>query len=119
RRPRMRSRKAPERRWCSSARASRKHRAARTTSPPSTTTSRNSSAHWEAREDEMTDFLQLMALPFVACLILTGIHAYLGLHVIEREVIFVDLALAQIAAFGGALAVLFGHGLESGFAYWM
>ena len=48
----------------------------------------------------MSAFLELMLKPFVACLILTGIHAYLGLHVIEREVIFVDLALAQIAGNG-------------------
>jgi zinc/manganese transport system permease protein len=46
-------------------------------------------------------------------LILTGIHAYLGLHVIEREVIFVDLALAQLAAFGATLGFLWGFGLHS------
>ena len=45
----------------------------------------------------MEIFLFLLA-PFVASLILTGIHAYLGVHVVERGVIFVDLALAQIAA---------------------
>ena len=61
----------------------------------------------------MTDFLHLMIGPFTACLILTGIHAYLGLHVIEREVIFVDLALAQIAAFGATLGYLWGFGLHS------
>ena len=56
----------------------------------------------------MSAFLELMLKPFVACLILTGIHAYLGLHVIEREVIFVDLALAQIAAFGATLGFFWG-----------
>ena len=56
----------------------------------------------------MISFLQLMLRPFIACLILTGIHAYLGLHVIEREVIFVDLALAQIAALGATIAFLVG-----------
>jgi len=61
----------------------------------------------------MTDFFQLMLAPFVACLILTGIHAYLGLHVIEREVIFVDLALAQLASFGATLGFLWGFGLHS------
>ncbi len=61
----------------------------------------------------MIDFFQLMAAPFVACLILTGIHAYLGLHVIEREVIFVDLALAQIAAFGATVGFLLGFGLHT------
>ena len=61
----------------------------------------------------MNSFLVLMVRPFVACLILTGIHAYLGLHVIERGVIFVDLALAQIAAFGATLGFLWGFGLHS------
>src|SRR3989442_2738978 len=44
--------------------------------------------------------------PFVASLILTGIHAYLGVHVVERGVIFVDLSLAQIAALGATIAIL-------------
>ena len=48
--------------------------------------------------------LQFLAAPFVASLILTGIHAYLGVHVVERGVIFVDLSLAQIAAFGATIA---------------
>lgn len=60
----------------------------------------------------MAEFLHLMAAPFAACLILTGIHAYLGLHVIERQVIFVDLALAQIAALGSTVGFLFGFGLH-------
>jgi zinc/manganese transport system permease protein len=50
--------------------------------------------------------LQFLAAPFVASLILTGIHAYLGVHVVERGVIFVDLSLAQIAALGATIAVL-------------
>ncbi len=53
-----------------------------------------------------TTTLSFLAAPFAASLILTGIHAYLGVHVVERGVIFVDLALAQIAALGGAVAVL-------------
>ena len=46
------------------------------------------------------------------CLILAGIHCYLGLHVLARGVIFVDLSLAQVAAFGATLAIFFGfeHG---------
>jgi zinc/manganese transport system permease protein len=47
-----------------------------------------------------------LAAPFAASLILTGIHAYLGVHVVERGVIFVDLSLAQIAALGAAIAIL-------------
>jgi zinc/manganese transport system permease protein len=50
--------------------------------------------------------LEFLAAPFVASLILTGIHAYLGVHVVERGVIFVDLSLAQIAALGGTIAIL-------------
>jgi zinc/manganese transport system permease protein len=49
---------------------------------------------------------QFLAAPFVASLILTGIHAYLGVHVVERGVIFVDLSLAQIAALGATIALL-------------
>jgi zinc/manganese transport system permease protein len=65
----------------------------------------------------MMEFLHLMAAPFAACLVLTGIHAYLGLHVIERQVIFVDLALAQIAALGSTVGFLFGFGLHHGASY--
>ena len=49
------------------------------------------------------DILMFLAAPFVASLILTGIHAYLGVHVVERGVIFVDLSLAQIAALGASV----------------
>src|SRR6266699_1963015 len=57
----------------------------------------------------MTGF-QLMLPPFVACMVLVAMLSYLGLHVIAREVIFVDLSLAQIAALGGLVALLFvGH----------
>src|SRR5512147_2951878 len=54
------------------------------------------------------DALSFLAAPFIASLILTGIHAYLGVHVVERGVIFVDLSLAQIAALGTTIAVLNG-----------
>jgi zinc/manganese transport system permease protein len=53
-----------------------------------------------------TSILSFLAAPFVASLILTGIHAYLGVHVVERGVIFVDLSLAQIAALGATIALL-------------
>lgn len=52
--------------------------------------------------------LDLMIPPIVAALVILSIHAYLGLHVIAREVIFVDLAFAQIAAFGTTVALLAG-----------
>jgi zinc/manganese transport system permease protein len=59
------------------------------------------------------DLLALMWLPFLMCLVLTGIHAYLGFHVIAREVVFVDIALAQIAALGATAAFLAGWELET------
>jgi zinc/manganese transport system permease protein len=55
---------------------------------------------------ELWTVLQFLAAPFAASLILTGIHAYLGVHVVERGVIFVDLSLAQIAALGATIALL-------------
>src|SRR5690349_9379358 len=60
--------------------------------------------------------------PFVASLILTGIHAYLGVHVVERGVIFVDLSLAQIAALGATIALLLpisGGDPHSPITYWI
>src|SRR3954469_11051408 len=66
--------------------------------------------------------LQFLAAPFVASLILTGIHAYLGVHVVQRGVIFVDLSLAQIAAFGGAVALLLpftGGDAHAPSVYWV
>jgi len=60
---------------------------------------------------------QILLPAFVASLILTGIHAYLGVHVVERGVIFVDLSLAQIAALGTTVAYLAGYDLHSSTAY--
>ena len=65
------------------------------------------------------EILQFLIAPFVASLILTGIHAYLGVHVVERGVIFVDLALAQIAALGATIAILVGMDPHAGGAYWI
>jgi zinc/manganese transport system permease protein len=62
--------------------------------------------------------LDLLWVPFLACLVLTGIHVYLGLHVLARGVIFVDLALAQVAALGVTVAFLAGHSIQSEAAYW-
>ena len=66
----------------------------------------------------MGTFSFLLA-PFVASLILTGIHAYLGVHVVERGVIFVDLSLAQIAALGTTIAVMAGLDPHGQSAYWI
>src|SRR6266852_4686120 len=65
------------------------------------------------------EILQFLILPFLASLILTGIHAYLGVHVVERGVIFVDLALAQIAALGATMAILIGMDPHGTASYWM
>ncbi len=67
------------------------------------------------------DTLQFLAAPFVASLILAGIHAYLGVHVVERGVIFVDLSLAQIAALGSTIAILLpftGQDPHGPWVYW-
>jgi zinc/manganese transport system permease protein len=53
--------------------------------------------------------LKWMIPPLAMCLVLTGIHGYLGIHVLSRKVIFVDLALAQIAALGSTFAHLLGY----------
>ena len=65
----------------------------------------------------MPQSFEVLFLPFLACLVLTGIHVYLGIHVISRKVIFVDIALAQIAAFGATVAFLLGHDPKSWAAY--
>ena len=65
------------------------------------------------------EILPFLFWPFVASLILTGIHAYLGVHVVERGVIFVDLALAQIAALGATIAILIGMDPHGHGAYWL
>jgi len=57
--------------------------------------------------------LQFLAPAIAASLIIAGIHAYLGLHVVERGVIFVDLSLAQIAALGTTVGILAGYDMHS------
>jgi zinc/manganese transport system permease protein len=66
----------------------------------------------------MISAIEFLWVPFLACLVLTGIHVYLGLHVLARGIIFVDLALAQVAALGITVALLAGHPIQSGAAYW-
>ena len=63
------------------------------------------------------DLLALMWVPFLMCLVLTGIHAYLGIHVLAREVVFVDIALAQIAALGATTAYVFGWDVHTWESY--
>jgi zinc/manganese transport system permease protein len=57
--------------------------------------------------------IELLALPALACTALVAIHSYFGLHVLKRNVIFVDLALAQVAALGATAAFLLGYSPQS------
>ena len=69
-----------------------------------------------------TTILEFLAAPFAAALVIAGIHAYLGVHVVERGVIFVDLSLAQIAALGTTIPLLlpFTDGDPHGpWTYWI
>ncbi len=69
-----------------------------------------------------SEILTFLAAPFAASLILTGIHSYLGVHVVERGVIFVDLSLAQIAALGATVAILLpftGGDPHGPWVYWV
>ena len=61
--------------------------------------------------------LSLFLPPLAACLVIVAIHSYLGLHVLAREVIFVDLSLAQMAALGSAVAILAGSQPDSRMAF--
>src|SRR5712664_3508062 len=63
------------------------------------------------------DLLALLWAPFLMCLVLTGIHAYLGVHVLAREVVFVDIAMAQIAALGATAAFLVGYDTDTWQSY--
>src|SRR5262245_28044001 len=60
-----------------------------------------------------------LSAPFVMCVILVGIHCYLGLHVLARGVIFVDLSLAQVAGLGVTLAMLLGFEHNTTEAYFI
>src|SRR5215510_10125864 len=65
----------------------------------------------------MMEALSVMKWPLIACLLLPGILVYYGLHIVRREVIFVDLALAQVAALGTCFAILLGHEPSDWHAY--
>ncbi len=55
--------------------------------------------------------------PFLGCLLLILIHAYFGIHILERGIIFLDLSLAQFIALGIALSFFFGHGARGRYAF--
>src|SRR6516165_9828004 len=60
-----------------------------------------------------TSMWEVMFWPIVACVLLTWLLVYLGLHVIQRGIIFIDIAMAQMAALGICVAILFRLDLES------
>lgn len=65
------------------------------------------------------DILAFAALPLAAAVVFTGIHTWFGLQVLRRNVVFADLALAQVSALGATVAVVAGHAVQSaaGYAY--
>ena len=62
---------------------------------------------------------EVMKWPFVASLLFPPLLVYLGLHVVKREVIFVDLALAQVATLGTCVALLMGYHFEDRITFWI
>lgn len=62
---------------------------------------------------------EVMKWPLVACLVFPPLLVYLGLHVVKREVIFVDLALAQVATLGTCVALLMGHHFDDRITFWI
>src|SRR5215211_426167 len=68
------------------------------------------------------DFLvawEVMKWPLVACLLFPPLLVYLGIHVVRREVIFVDLALAQVATLGTCAALLLGYHFDDRITFWI
>jgi zinc/manganese transport system permease protein len=68
---------------------------------------------------EMQIIWQVMKWPLAACLLLPPLLVYLGLHVVKREVIFVDLALAQVATLGTCVALLMGYDFHDRISFWI
>ena len=68
---------------------------------------------------DMSVIWAVMKWPLAACLILPPLLVYLGIHVVKREVIFVDLALAQVATLGTCVALLMGYHFEDQITFWM
>jgi zinc/manganese transport system permease protein len=62
---------------------------------------------------------EVMKWPFVACLLFPPLLVYLGLHVVKREVIFVDLALAQVATLGTCVSLLMGNHFDDRITFWI
>src|SRR5688572_21556159 len=67
----------------------------------------------------MGEFLKFMQSATLAALVMSPVHCLFGLHIVRRGVIFIDLAVAQMAALGMAFAVAGGHEVHSSQAYWL
>jgi zinc/manganese transport system permease protein len=65
----------------------------------------------------LDEILAFAALPLAAAVVFTGIHTWFGLQVLRRNVVFADLALAQVSALGATVAVVAGHGVSSAAGY--
>jgi zinc/manganese transport system permease protein len=65
----------------------------------------------------MLEAFDIMKWPLLACLLLPGLLVYLGLHIVRREIIFVDLALAQVAALGTCVGILLHYEASSWESY--
>lgn len=68
---------------------------------------------------KVMDAISFFIAPLLMCFILVAIHCYLGLHVLKRGVIFVDLSLAQVAGLGSTIALLFHLDHDSKGAYFI
>jgi len=68
---------------------------------------------------DLSTIWEVMKWPLAACLILPPLLVYLGLHVVKREVIFVDLALAQVATLGTCVALLMGYHFDDRITFWI
>ncbi len=68
---------------------------------------------------DLTVVWQVMKWPLAACLILPPLLVYLGLHVVKREVIFVDLALAQVATLGTCVGLIMGYQFDDHITFWI
>src|SRR3954465_5736313 len=62
---------------------------------------------------------EVMKWPFVACLLFPPLLVYFGRHVVKREVIFVDLALAQVATLGTCVALWGGYHFDDRITFWI
>jgi zinc/manganese transport system permease protein len=65
----------------------------------------------------MGDALALLGIPFAAAVVLVAIHTYFGIQVLTRNIVFVDLALAQVAALGATVAFMLGHAAQGVASY--